>query len=112
MIKSHLVGMRGGVVLLLIATTGAPTLAVGIDWVEALRAYYTAEVVYERCNLFPTWDQRTELNQSIADAERESLLPSVERIAMKAAIEVEAELSESQFCAENGRWLFFPKHPE
>jgi len=43
-----------------------------IDWATALRAYYTAEVVYERCGFSASWEQLSALSESIEDAEREA----------------------------------------
>jgi hypothetical protein len=98
---------------LVLSLATVPTLADdGIDWITALRAYYTAQVVYERCGFHATWEQLNALSSSIDDAEREAALPSTERISMREEIEDEAQSDESTFCEENGRRLMSPDNPE
>ena len=58
-----------------------------IDWATVLRAYYTAEVVYERCGFSASWEQLSALSESIDDAEREAGLPSSEQVSMRQEIE-------------------------
>ena len=61
---------------LVLSLAAGPALADdGIDWITALRAYYTAQVVYERCGFHATWEQLNALSASIDDAEREGGAP-------------------------------------
>jgi hypothetical protein len=77
-----------------------------------LRAYYTAEVVYERCGFSASWEQFSALSESIDDAEREAGLPSSEQVSMRQEIEDDALSDEQAFCEENGRRLMMPDIPE
>jgi hypothetical protein len=83
-----------------------------IDWATALRAYYTAEVVYERCGFSASWEQLSALSESIDDAERQAGLPSSEQVSMRQEIEDDALSDEQAFCEENGRRLMMPDIPE
>ena len=98
---------------LVLSVAAGPALADDdIDWATALRAYYTAEVVYERCGFHATWEQLSALSESIDDAEREVGLPGSEQVSMKQEIEDDAASDEQAFCEENGRRLMLPDVPE
>ena len=93
---------------LILAVAPGPTLAdVDIDWVTALRIFYTAQVVYERCDFHSSWEELSALSEGIDDAEREAALPSSVRVSMKREIENEASSDKSAFC-ENGRRIVSP----
>jgi hypothetical protein len=110
--SAHACAMRSLAAGLILSLAAGPALADDIDWVTALKAYYTAQVVYDRCGFHATWEQLNALNESIDDAERESALANAERILMKEEIEDEARSDESTFCEENGRRLMSPDFPE
>jgi hypothetical protein len=97
---------------LVFVTEGSALADDDIDWATALRAYYTAEVVYERCGFSASWEQLSALSESIDDAEREAGLPSSEQVSMRQEIEDDALSDEQAFCEENGRRLMLPDIPE